>query len=309
MSRLAMGIVLVALSAAACAEPPITALAFSPDAGAVVAGSQGGIDIRSWPSLEVVRRLDTALPHVHDLSFSPRGDRLIVVGGAPSDVGGFELFSWPEGELVHSATDHEDTAYAASWAADASSFALAAGDERVSLWSAASGERTQDFIGHSRRVLAVAHIPQSEVIVSAGVDQSLRVWSLASGNLIRVLDNHTGEVRDLAVRPGNGDLPLVASAAADRTVRLWQPTIGRMVRFVRLPAEPLSLAWAGDGARLAITCTDGHLRVIDPESLEIILDEPVIEGWAYEVAVAPNGTTAIVAGSDGQVRSKSMPPP
>jgi WD40 repeat protein len=299
--RVSVCLALVLAANSAHAEPPITALAFAPDGLHVACGSQRGIEVRSWPSLDVVRRIETVLPHVHDLVFSPDGTHLVAAGGAPSEFGGYELFSWPDGEPLLEGLDHTDVAYAASWSADGSYVATAAGDEQVALWDAARGTRRHELTGHSRRVLAVALVPNTELIVSSGVDQSLRVWDRASGNLVRVLDNHTDEVRDLALRPNDHDLPMVASASADRTVRFWQPTIGRMVRFARLPAEPLALAWTATGDRLAIACTDGHLRVIDPQTLETSLDEPAIDGWAYEVAVAPDNAAAVVAGTDGQI--------
>ena len=82
-----------------------------------------------------------------------------------------------------------------------------------------------------------------KTLVSAGVDQSVRVWDLESAKLIRSLNQHTKPVHALALRPTEVGLPMVASAAGDRTIRLWQPTIGRMVRYVRLDAEPLNIAW------------------------------------------------------------------
>ena len=93
------------------------------------------------------------------------------------------------------------------------------------------------------------------------MDQSLRVWDQSSGAIVRVLDNHTDEVRDLAPRPRGEGLPMIASAAADRTVRLWQPTIGRLVRFARLPADLRdSLAvdrHVADESRIAAAIDDG----------------------------------------------------
>jgi WD40 repeat protein len=282
-------------------QPPITALAFAPDGTEVVCGSQLGIEVRSWPSLQVTRQIDTNLGHVHDVAFSPGGDLLLAAGGAPSEQGRVEVFSWPGGELLYDAVDHEDIVYAVSWAADGSEFATAAGDEVVALWSA-EAERRRTLSGHSRRVLAVAYLAKAELLVSAGVDQSLRVWDRSTGELVRTLDNHTDVVRDLAVRPGDHALAMIASAGADRTLRFWQPEIGRLVRFARLPGEPLAIAWTGGGERLVVACTDGHMRVIDPDTLEIVLDQLAVEGWAYEVAVAPDGRAAAVAGSGGQIR-------
>ena len=45
-------------------EPPVTALAFAPDGRSVLAGSQAGLVVRSWPDLKPVRNLlDDALAH------------------------------------------------------------------------------------------------------------------------------------------------------------------------------------------------------------------------------------------------------
>jgi WD40 repeat protein len=294
-------LIILVLPAPAGAQPPITALAFSPDGEQIIVGLQLGLEVRRWPSLEVVRELATSLPQVHDAAFSPEGRRLLVGGGAPAAYGGFELFSWPDGELRHERFDHEDVVYAVDWAADGTEFATAAGDELVVTWNANDGTRKRTLVGHSRRVLALAYVPGTDLLVSAGADQSLRLWNRTSGKLVRTLDNHTDIVRDLAARPSRDGLPMIASAGADRTVRFWQPTIGRLVRFARLPAEPLSLAWTADGAQLAVSCTDGHVRVIDPETVEIVSDHALIDGWAYELARARSGRNLAVGGTGGRV--------
>jgi WD40 repeat protein len=129
---------------------------------------------------------------------------------------------------------------------------------------------------------------------------------------VRTLDNHTAAVHALALTPPTeeerreGALPQLASASADRTVRIWQPTIGRLVRFARLPAEPLDIAWAPDAARIVAACDDGHVRVIDPLTAEVTADVPAIEGWAYAVAVAPDGRKALVGGEGGQLKVVSL---
>ena len=95
---------------------------------------------------------------------------------------------------------------------------------------------------------------------------------------------------------------MVASAAGDRSVRFWQPTIGRMVRYARLVAEPLDIAWLNDGSRVVVVCDDGRLRVIDSETVEVTLDIPAVAGWAYSLAVHPTDGSVVVGGVNGQVR-------
>jgi WD40 repeat protein len=191
----------------------------------------------------------------------------------------------------------------------------AGADRMVHMIDAKHGRLLEQLDGHSRPVLAAAWLADGCTLVTAGVDQTLRVWEPADMDdsagadskrlvALRTFDNHTGAVHALAARPaaeGAGP-PMLASIAADRTLRLWQPTIGRMVRFARLESEPLSLAWTRDGRRIAAGCVDGHVRVVDPDTAEIVADLAGIDGWAYTLVAAPDEDDAmLVAGADGQV--------
>ena len=100
---------------------------------------------------------------------------------------------------------------------------------------------------------------------------------------------------------------MVASAARDRTIRFWQPTIGRMVRYIRLESEPLNLTWSSDGERILAACVDGHLRIIDPVGVTVTEDLPAIDGWAYALAVHPEGHSVAIGGANGQIRRIEIP--
>ena len=94
---------------------------------------------------------------------------------------------------------------------------------------------------------------------------------------------------------------MVATAATDRTVRFWQPTIGRLMRYVRLESEPLDIAWLNDSFLVA-SCVDGRLRCVDFENVQVVEIRPAIEGWAYAITVHPEDGSLAIAGSRGQIR-------
>ncbi len=256
--------------------PPVTALAVAPDGKTVLAGSQAGLRQVSYPELKPqdsrkgggVKNgtLKTALPHVHDLAFSPRGDFLAVGGGAPAEAGMVEVISWPEGKLAYRAEPQGDLIYAVAWSPDGRQLATASYDHTVAILDASSGKRLHKLQGHSRGVLAVCYLPDGKTLVSAGADNSVRVWDVENGRPVRTLDNHTAAVHDLAVRPGEAKEapPLLASASDDRTVRLWQPTIGRMVRFARLPSArslwPGRATAGGSSSRAPMATCDRSIR-------------------------------------------------
>jgi WD40 repeat protein len=283
--------------------PPITAIAVTPDKAAMVVGSQSGVEVRSWPSLERVAAMPTQLANVHDLAFSPDGKVLAVCGGDPAVEGGLELYRWPEKELIRRVNPHDDSVYAISWRPDGKELLLASGDHRLSVVAVSMEPATRYLDGHSRAVLAVAYLPNGTDAVSGGVDQTIRVWQLPLGTTQRTLANHTRDVTDLKVRPSDDSqaIPMVASAGEDRTVRFWQPTVGRLVRFARLASPPLALAWNHDGHLVWAACQDGRVRAIDPEAAAVVKDLPGVEGVAYAIAIAPD-ENLLVGGSDGHLR-------
>jgi WD40 repeat protein len=293
---------LCVLGPARAAAPPVTALAFTPDGKAVVVGSQAGLEVRTWPELQTARTLATELAHVHDLAFAPDGKTLAAVGGTPARSGVVELYHWPDGKLLRRTAPHRDLVYAVDWRADSAVFATGSDDRSVALHDAATGKTLHVLEGHSRGVLGVAFLPGDAGLVTGGIDESVRLWDAGDAKLLRTFPNHTRPVHDLAPRPGGGDgPPLVVSIGEDRTVRLWQPTVGRLMRFVRLESVPLAVAWTADGRRLLTACQDGRLRVVDPDTVEVTEELPAIDGVAHCLAAAPDGSV-LVGGQGGQLR-------
>jgi hypothetical protein len=90
---------------------------------------------------------------------------------------------------------------------------------------------------------------------------------------------------------------MVVSIGADRTVRIWQPTVGRMVRLSRLESPPLAVTWARSGASIAVACTDGHVRLIDPDTAVISRDIHALTA-ALGLASAPDGALVSAARPD-----------
>lgn len=278
---------------------PITAVTFATDGNHVILGSQAGIQILSWPELKEAKHARTELSHVHDLAFSPDGKTLLVAGGAPAEHGTVEIYSWPELKRIDSIKAHKDLTYRVAWSPDGSRWVSASGDGTCRVFAAATRKAETTYEGHSRAVLAVQFLPDGKTIVSAGVDQSLQLWEAESGKQVKNLDNHVAAVNDVAVRTAGKfeGGPMVVSVSEDRTVRLWQPLTGRLVRFARLKTVPRVAAWSPNGTRILVGCNDGRLRVMDSDTLEIVSDQPGLDGRIHALGLHPMSADVIVGGA------------
>lgn len=290
------------MATSGAAEPPIVATAFSPDGKTVVIGSQRGVERRTWPELAPLEALSCKMSHVHDVAVSPDGNVLAAVGGSPAESGSLQLFRWPEGTSLGVTQLASDVFYRVAWRKDGRQLALAGSDGRVVLVDG-QGEVVRELVGHSRGVMGVSYLPRSPHLVSVGLDQTLRVWDTTSGKPLRQMNHHTRAVRDVAARPNDASgRHLLATASDDGTVRLWWPVVGRLVRFARLESPALAIAWSPDGTHLLAACRDGHLRIIDPQTVKILKDIPICDGWAHAVAAAPHDQNAVVGGAGGTLQ-------
>jgi WD40 repeat protein len=287
------------------AAAPITAGVLSPDGRSVVLGSQEGIEIRSWPDLKAMQRLETKLIHVNDLAFSPDGQTLLAAGGQPAEQGAVEVYSWPDRKALQEITPHADLVYRVAWSPNGQEWATASADGTCGTFRATTGEQRVRYEGHSRAVLDVVYLSAGSRIASAGADQTLQIWEPFNAKLERSLDNHVGTINALAPRPGGFALEMIATVGEDRTVRFWQPTIGRMVRFLKLPSIPRALAWSANGQVVYVGCNDGRIRTINGENAEVISEVEGLEGNIYELVVDSINHRILVCGETG-VRSLSV---
>lgn len=281
-------------------SPPITALAISPGGEQVIVGSQAGVRIYAWPELKEEGALATELVHVHDLAFSPQGDRLLAAGGAPEEAGVVEMWSWAEKERIASEKLHRDVIYKARWATSGNQIVTASADGETQIVEAKSLKAVGKYAGHSRALLDALWLDDGTLALSAGVDQTIQCWEAASRERRRSLSNHVGTVNALAMRPKQEEgPPVLASISEDRTLRVWQPTMGRLMRFVRLPSPPRAVCWSADGATIYVGCNDGVIRAATFDELAIAREINGGVGRIHEIALHPNATSIVAAGERG----------
>jgi WD40 repeat protein len=286
-------------------KAPITAVVIDTERPVAVVGSQRGLVVRSLPDLKVLQELPTTLSSIHDIAISSDGRRLVAIGGVPGESGSVELYEWPSGKKINHVSPHQDVIYGVAWSPDSTSFATASADKTVQIFDLDCQNRGT-LQGHSRAVMAVDFLPKELGLLSAGVDTSIRYWDWLNlepnKSLKRTLINHTKDVYSIEARRNSKDtIPVVASISQDRTVRFWQPTIGRMMRFVRLESVPLDFCWLSDGTQLAVACQDGRVRYVAADTAQVVQTIEALDGIAYCIA-ADSKNGLLIGGVDGRLR-------
>jgi len=282
------------------AAEPTTAATMVPGGRAVLVAGPAGVQQVSWPAMQPVDRLASRLEHIHDLRFSPAGDRLVVAGGNPAEFGAVEIWDWPAGQLVSTIQTHQDVVYRVAWRSDGKELATASMDGSCCLITLAGEQLRRRFSGHSRPVLAIGYLDHA-TLASAGVDQTLRIWRAEDGHLLRTLDNHLAAIHDMAVQPGPaGEGRRLVTVSQDQTVRLWQPAIGRLVRFARLPTAQLAVAW-GDDQQVFAAGQDGLIHAVDVQRMQVVQQWEGQVGVVHQILLADDGSLLVI-GQEGYRR-------
>lgn len=286
------------------AQAPVTGICdFSPQ-GYVLSSSQTGLARWSWPALQPAEKFDgRELANgfaASDLKRSPNGQLLAVAGGEPAESGDVLVVDWPSGRKRVRLTGHLDVVTALHWLDDQRLVTVAM-DQQVKVWDLTAKRALVTFDGHAKGVTDVCAIGETNLIATSGLDQGIRVWDLESSGLVRSLSLHTGPVNALVAKPSAEGLPTIASGSDDATVRFWQPTIGRMVRFAKLPAPVLDLVWSQVEDAVIASCNDGFLYWIDPLTVTIKHRQKVSDGWPYALAIVNDGNWIVVEGRQGQL--------
>lgn len=238
------------------------------------------------------------------VAWSPNGEMLAIGGDQGiglytktldeffrfDDTGGtVQDLAWsPDSELVASVTEYDD---------------------RVRIWSVASGELVTTLEGFDGYSSTVAWSPDGSMIAGGdsvlGSDASaVRVWDTATGDEITSIQSHSGTIVAVAWSP---DGALLASASTNSQtgyslVDIWDITTAQTLLSREREAVIGSLAWRSpDGAYLTIGSFDfefwiGLIEAWDVRSDVVSLISPII----YE-----NGEPVVAWNSDGTILAAS----
>lgn len=203
-------------------------------------------------------------------------------------------------------------------------------DGTIASFDLARGQPLERFRGHSAAVLGIAVSADGRLIASASADRTVRLYArgaqtvlaahqgparaawLAESNFVsagadgrvQIWDDQAsarqsfegvpGPVAVLAVSP-SGNL---AAAASEDRVQVWDVPTGRTVNAFRLSLACVGLSFSSDGQRLAAAAADGLVRVLNPQTGQLLEELHASSAALASVCLSPDGKTVLAGGAD-----------
>ncbi|CAI8034341.1 Coronin-1A [Geodia barretti] len=139
--------------------------------------------------------------------------------------------------------------------------------------------------GHRDPVLDVAWNPFNEnEVASASEDCTIKLWDIPDGGLTEdmkdpslTLEGHQKKVGHIRWHPSATNV--LASASADNTIRVWNTETGGVLSATgAFPDMIQSICWNYNGSRIATTCKDKKIRVVDARTGDVLQENKGHDG-------------------------------
>lgn len=275
----------------------VRSLAFSAD-GSFLASASDDQTIRLWDlkTGQPIRVLSGHVGRVFNVSLHPHLPVLISSGEDHT----IRFWNLETGRCFQTWQDvHEKWIFSLIVRANGQELVSASSDQTIKIWDL-SGLRAaylsssvpalapqlplriekhplQVLLGHTSYVWSLALDQDDALLASGGHDGSVRLWDLAEGGPSKILEDHPGGIRSLAISPTQR----ILAVGCKGMVRLWDLDSGQMLKTIAAhSASVWGVAFSPDGRLLVSAGQDRTIRFWSTRDYEAIF---TLQGYCASI--------------------------
>jgi WD40 repeat protein/serine/threonine protein kinase len=284
----------------------VRAVAFSPNGGLVVTGSEDHT-AQLWDTA-TGERVGIAMQHqdtVRAVAFGPDG-KTVITASDDRTARLWDLGGNPLGQPL----DHQGPVVAAAFQPNGLTVLTGSTDRTVRLWQPAAAHLyLREYRHAGAQVMAVAWSVRGDAFVTGTDRDRAWRWRLDSDEHLETPLKHEDDVWVAACSP---DGRTILTGSRDSTIRLWDGATGQLLRILWFIYRVRSAAFSPDGKRFLAEegGTDpnrGRVRLWDVETGSPLGPFVDVPGLVWQVAFSPNGRSCAVASGDNAVCLWDLP--
>ena len=196
-----------------------------------------------------------------------RDGRVLVAGG---DSGAIQAFDTGSRAILKTWKEHKQPVWTTKWSpTDLTALMSCSDDTTVRLWDLPSETSISTFVGHQDYVRSGCFMPgqNSNLLVSGSYDQTVRLWDSRTPGRAVMVFKHAAAVESVLPMPSGTTL----LASADNQISVLDLVAGRPVELLKNHQKTVtSLALASDATRLVSGGLDGHVKIFETTSWNVV---------------------------------------
>lgn len=237
----------------------IRAVAFDGAGSKLATGGSDGC-IQVWDLTKPERSITKAStngPSVAAIASNPARPEIAIAlknnehrGDSVKQLPRIELRNPTTMKLIRELDGHSDWITCIDYRSDGTQLISGSADKSVRLWDVATGNQSQEWIGHEHPIVGVAIFDQDKKAVSVDQQGLFKVWSLASGSLELEWHMSNETVTSMSCCANRS---ILAVGTASGSVSIWNVRDGAMLSSREGDAGISHLRFSPDGKFIALT--------------------------------------------------------
>jgi WD40 repeat protein/serine/threonine protein kinase len=187
---------------------------------------------------------------------------------------------------------------------DSSLVAALGSDGRIWIRDVATEKVLWDFHDMGKGISRIALLDTNDALAMGGDDGSLQVRNLDDAEPRFLATGHTGRISFIG---SSSDGSILLTGGEDETVRLWDSSSGKeLLKFKGHRGPIVSASFTADNDHIVSASGEGSVKIWDPSNGRCYRTISVQGEHLTACCVSPSGTSLLVGGERGALRSWSL---